>query len=293
MALPQRVKIAEQIIHRLRWDELDRSAIRRLFDLAHDESRRSAGGSHGESGAQHRTVEFEAVGDFVFCGATLLPLVVSAFAIRGDVRVRATDGAVVSAGTVIAVFTGPTVELRAASQVAHAFLSRLSGIATFAKRHADALGHGRTRLLDNSATTPGWSTLERFALACGGAWSGGGGSARIRIDVDSSDASRLKFAVRRARDASPDVPVELIVRRQEDVEAAAMASPDLIRLERFSVAAIREAVARVGGRVFVEAHGGITLSNLAEHAGLGLDFVSVEGLVSDAAHAQIDRTWRD
>ncbi|HUG12686.1 MAG TPA: hypothetical protein VMM36_16850 [Opitutaceae bacterium] len=293
MALPQRVKIAEQIIHRLQWDELDRGPVRRLIELAHEESRRAAGNSQSESGTQHRSVEFEAAGDLIFCGAELLPLVAGAFGIKGDLRVRVTDGAAVSAGSVIAVFTGPTAELRTASQVVHAFVSRLSGIATFARRHVDALGRGRTRLLDNSATTPGWSTLERFALACGGAWSGGNDATRIRIEVDSRNATRLESAIRRARDSSPDVPVELIVRQPADVETAVAAAPDLIRLERFGIAALRDAVARAGGRVFVEAHGGITLANLAEHGGLGLDFVSVDGLVSDAVHAPIDRTWRD
>jgi nicotinate-nucleotide pyrophosphorylase (carboxylating) len=293
MALPQRVKIAEQIIHRLQWDELDRGPIRRLVELAHDESQRFGPGSHNESSVHHCTVEFDAAGELVFCGAALLPLVAGAYGIKGDLRVRVADGAAVSAGSVIAVLTGPAAGLRTASLMAHAFVSRLSGIASFARRHVDELGSGRTRLLDNSATTPGWNTLERFALACGGAWSGGDGATRIRIEVDSRVPFRLESEIRRAREASPDVPVELIVRQPADVEFAVAASPDLIRLERFEVAALRDAVVRAGGRVFVEAHGGITLANLAEHAGLGLDFVSVDGLVSDAVHAPIDRTWRD
>jgi nicotinate-nucleotide pyrophosphorylase (carboxylating) len=293
MALPQRVKIAEQIIHRLQWDELERGPIRRLIELAHDESQRAAPAPHNEFGAQHGSVEFEAAADLVFCGAALLPLVASAFGPKCDLRVRVADGAATSAGSVIAVFTGAAPAWRTASQVAHAFVSRLSGIATFAKRHADALGRGRTRLLDNSATTPGWSTLERFALACGGAWSGGDGATRIRIEADSRDTSQLESSVRRARESSCNVPVELLVRRPDDLDAAIAASPDLIRLQRFGVGAIRAAVARVAGRVFVEAHGGITLANLAGHAGLGLDFVSVDGLLSDAVHAQIDTIWRD
>ncbi|HEY5550406.1 MAG TPA: hypothetical protein VIK52_00855 [Opitutaceae bacterium] len=293
MPLPQRVKIAEQLIHRLEWDGLDRGAIRRLIELAHDEAQRDTGAFENQSGAQRSSAEFQAAGNLVFCGAALLPLVASAFGIKGEVRVRAADGATAGVGAVIAALASPAAELRIAAQVAHAFVTRLSGIATFARRHVDALGGGRTRLLDDGATTPGWCTLERFALACGGAWSGGGSTGRIRIEVDPRETSRLEAAVRRAREAAADVPVELIVRRPADVDAAVATSPDLIRLEGFGIGAIRDGVACVGGRAFVEAHGGITLANLASHAGLGLDFVSVDGLVTDAVRAPIKWIWRE
>lgn len=293
MALPQRVRIAEQLTHRLVWDDIDRGAIRRLVELARDEARQGAGTSEIRSGAPFRAVEIGAAGNLVFCGAALLPLIATAFGIKGAVHVRASDGAAVEAGTVVASLAGPAAESLEVAQVAHAFVTRLSGIATFTRRHVDGLGRGRTRLLDNGATTPGWCALERFALACGGAWSGGTANRRIRIEVDPRDPSRLESAVRRARESNPDMPVELIARRPADVDAAAAVSPDLIRLEQFGIGAIRDAVACVGGRAFVEAHGGITLANLAEHAGLGLDFISVDGLVTDAGRAPIEWSWRD
>jgi nicotinate-nucleotide pyrophosphorylase (carboxylating) len=293
MPLPQRVRLAEQLLHRLEWESLDRGAIRRLVELAHDETRAGANLAENSPRAQRRTVELTAAGDLVFCGAALLPLVASAFGIRGGLHLRATDGASVAAGSTLAAIAGPAGALQSAAPVVHAFLSRLCGIATFARHHADVLGGGRTRLLDNCATTPGWSALERFALACGGAWSGGDGSSRIRIEAGARDTSRLGETVRRARESTPDVPVELTVLRPEDVAEAVAAGPDMIRLEHFGIEALRDAVACAGGRVFVEAHGGITLADLAAHAGLGLDFVSVEGLVTHAMHAPIGWSWRD
>lgn len=293
MPVPQRVKVAEQLVHRPGWESLDLGSIRRLVDLARDEALRGADPSDDSAGALRRSVEFTAMADTVFCGAALLPLVAGAFGMRNGLHVLAADGAEVAAGSVLAAMAGPAAGLRGAAPVAHAFLARLSGIATFARRHAGLLGAGRTRLLDNGATTPGWRALERFALGCGGSWSGGDGSGRIRIDVDSRDSSRLGEAVRRARESTPEAPVELHVHRPEDTAAAVAANPDLIRLERFTTVAIRHAVACAGGLVFVEAHGGITLANLAAHAGLGLDFVSVDGLVTDAARAPIGWNWRD
>jgi nicotinate-nucleotide pyrophosphorylase (carboxylating) len=194
---------------------------------------------------------------------------------------------------VLASIDGPAAELHCAASVMHAFLSRLSGIATFARRHSALLGGRRTRLLDTCTTTPGWRALERFALGCGGAWSGGDCSTRTRMEVDPRDNSRLVEAVRRAREGAPETPVELNIRRSEDVAAAVAADPDLIRLEHFATGALRDAVACAGGRVFVEAHGGITLENIEEHSSLGLDIVTIDGLVTDAMAAPIEWSWRD
>ena len=293
MPLPQRVRIAEQLVHRLGWESLDLGAIRRLVELAREEARPGAGPVDNSPGALRRTVELTAANDFVFCGAALLSMVAGAFGLKSGLHVRATDGANVAAGAVLASIAGPSGELRAAARLAHAFASQLSGIATFARCHADLLGGGRTRLLDNGATTPGWSALERFALGCGGAWSGGESNGRIRIEADPRDTSNLAETVRRARESAPEAPVELNVHRPEDFAAAVAADPDLIRLERFATGALRDAVACAGGRVFVEAHGAITMANLEAHAGLGLDFVSVDGLATDAARAPIEWNWRD
>lgn len=292
MSVPQRVKIAEQLVHRLAWETLDHGAIRRLVELARAEVRPGPTAAQ-PAGAQLRTADITAAGELVFCGAALLPLLAGAFELKGGLHVRATDGTAVAAGSVLASISGPAGGLRSAAPVVHAFVSHLSGIATFARSHADVLGSGRTRLLDNCETMPGWGALERYALACGGAWSGGATGDRTRIEACTRDPSRLGETVHRAREAAPDLPLELTVRRPEDVAAAVAADPDMIRLERFAIGALRDAVACAGGRMFVEAHGGITLANLAEHAGLGLDFVSVDALVTGAARAPIGWNWRD
>lgn len=199
----------------------------------------------------------------------------------------------VASGTVIAALAGPVASLRPAADVLQAFVRRLSGIAAFARTHVDALGNGRTRLLDSGAFTPAWRALEKYALGRGGTWTGGEASERFRIDGSDRSTTDLETAVRSARGTAPEVPVEIAVCHPDTVGRALAASPDVIRLERFSVDSIRRAVACVNGRVFVEAHGGVDLSNIADYAGLGLDFLSIDGLVSDARWAQCDAIWRD
>jgi len=307
MAVPQRVRIAEQLMRRLEWDDLDRAAIRRLAECARDEEFRGYGlqeqspkkadgpPAHFKTRASGQlTVDLIASADLVVCGSPIAPMVLTAFGVKGAARLRVGDGTLVPAGTVIATLAGSAAVLAPAASALQAFFRRLSGIATRTRRHVDALGKGRTRLLDSGATTPGWRMLEKYAIGCGGAWNGGAGSFdRIHLEARSRETVDLAAAIRRARESIPDVPVVVTVRDSSMIEETVAAAPDLIRLDRFSVAQLRRAVACVNGRVFVEAHGGIVLASLRRHAGLGLDFVSVDGLVSDAGWAHVDAVWHD
>jgi nicotinate-nucleotide pyrophosphorylase (carboxylating) len=63
---------------------------------------------------------------------------------------------------------GPTVSLLTAERTALNFLQRLSGIATQARRFADAVRGTGVRIVDTRKTTPGYRALEKYAVRCGG-----------------------------------------------------------------------------------------------------------------------------
>ena len=285
MSLPPRVRIADQLIRRRGWDDLDRGAVRRLVELARDEALRNRPAFTPHT--RRVSILIVASQETVFCGAGLVPLVAAAFGLKGEQRAQASDGASIRNGQNLASLDGVADHAHAAAGVLREFFSRLCGIATHARRFVDALGDGRTRLLDSGSTTPGWHELEKFALACGGAWDGSG-SRRIQINAQARDAGDVTASVRRARASAPDAPVEVIVNDPALVAAAVDASPDILRLEGFGVSAIRRATAAVHGRVFVEARGAIALRNLPRLSGLGLDFVSVDGLASEAGLTAIE-----
>jgi nicotinate-nucleotide pyrophosphorylase (carboxylating) len=56
----------------------------------------------------------------------------------------------------------------------------------------------------------------------------------------------------------------------------------VVMLDNFSVADMRKAVAAVGGRLVIEASGGITLDNIAEIAATGVDYASSGALTHSA-----------
>jgi nicotinate-nucleotide pyrophosphorylase (carboxylating) len=92
-------------------------------------------------------------------------------------------------------------------------------------------------------------------------------------------------AVRRAREAKPDLPVEVECRDLNEVHEAVEAGADRLLLDNMGPVGLREAVgvARRGGDgPELEASGGISLANVREIAETGVDYVSVGALTHSA-----------
>ena len=62
---------------------------------------------------------------------------------------------------------------------------------------------------------------------------------------------------------------------------------DVVMLDNFSLADLREGVRRTRGRVLVEASGGIDLTTIADVAATGVDVISVGALTHSAPAADI------
>jgi nicotinate-nucleotide pyrophosphorylase (carboxylating) len=314
---------AEQLIQRLQWDDLDVAYLRRLVEIARDEDLAGLGlrrrplrtgdlsTASIAGGPRQSAAMLVAREPLIACGLRLVPLVLTAYGGRVAAQFSVRDGAAVSAGGVLATLHGDPRVLLAAERIVLNFLQRLSGIATHTRRHVAALGPGRTRLLDTRKTTPGYRVLEKYAVACGGGWNhrlglfdrvmlkdnhlallgftGGGGDAGAPV---SAGADRLAAAVVAARRIAPGLPVEIEVDHPDQIPGALSAGADVVLLDNFAVPQLRRAVARIGGRAFTEASGGITLRNLRRLGGLGLDFVSTGALVHHSVWADIGLDWR-
>lgn len=307
---------ADTLLQRLTWEDLDRSYLRRLVEIARDEdlaglglrARPKVSGDRSTaslvSAARAGRANLVAREDMVACGLGLLPLILTAYGGRATVQLRVRDGAALRAGTVVATLSGDPRTLLAAERVLLNFLQRLSGVATQTKRYVDALGPGRTRLLDTRKTTPGYRMLEKYAVACGGGWNHRLGLFdRVMLKdnhlaligfagADAEGVSRLASAVAAARKASPDLPVEVEVDELAQIPAVIAAGADVILLDNFTPARLRRALAVIKGRAFTEASGGITLRSLPGLAGLGLDFVSTGALVHQSVWVDLGLDWQ-
>jgi nicotinate-nucleotide pyrophosphorylase (carboxylating) len=299
----------DRLLLRLTWEDLDRAYLRRLIEFARDEDLDGAGllkkpihSGDRSTGCLATTprlgrANLVARTELVTCGLPLLPLILSVYGSQAAVHLLVPDGRPVAQGDILATLEGDPRVLLAAERVALNFVQRLSGIATTAAAHVAALGPGRTRLLDTRKTTPGYRMLEKYAVACGGAWNHRLGLFDRVMLKDNHLAllgspDDLAAAVARAKKAAPDLPVEVEIDRLDQIPSVLTAGADVVLLDNFAPAQVKKALHLINGRAFTEASGGITLKTLPRYAGLGLDFVSTGALVHKSSWADIGLDWQ-
>ncbi len=300
--------LSEALLRRLEWDDLDLAHVRRLIAMARDEDLGGLGllkrpanpadNSTGSLPSAPRIADAQLVArqDLVASGLPLLSLILSAYGEGSRAQLHVRDGSLVTAGTTLATLTGDPRQLLSAERVALNFLQRLSGIASLTHTYVDALGEGRTRLLDTRKTTPGYRMLEKYAVACGGGWNHRLGLFdRVMLKDNHlallGSAENLAGAVTAARRHAPQLPVEVEVDRMDQIPDVLKAGTDVILLDNFSTPDLQAAIKLIAGQALTEASGGITLERLPELAGLGLDFISTGALVHQSTWGDIGLDW--
>ena len=200
------------------------------------------------------------------------------------------DGKKAIKGTVLLSGKGRARSVLAAERVALNLLQRMSGIATLTSRYVGQVDGTKAKILDTRKTTPGLRELEKYAVRCGG-----GFSHRVRLDdgvliKDNHIAicGSLTEAVKRAKASTPALTkVEVECDTLWQVEEALVAGADVIMLDNMDVAQLREAVAKVAGKVPLEASGGVSLDQIRAIAETGVDFISVGKLTHSASSVDI------
>ncbi|MFY1634654.1 carboxylating nicotinate-nucleotide diphosphorylase [Solwaraspora sp. WMMB335] len=232
---------------------------------------------------QRGAAELVARAGGVVAGLTLVAVVFEAVPPgSGDIEVRLhrADGDRVPPGTVLATVTGPVRTLLTGERTVLNLISRMSGIATHTRAWADALSGSTATVLDTRKTTPGLRELEKYAVRVGG-----GGNKRIGLydvamvkDNHKLAAGGVAAAYRRVRAAFPGVSVEVEVTTVAEAVAAVRAGASYLLCDNMPPDLLREVVAAVGDRAELEATGGLTLTNAAQYAATGVNFLSVGAL---------------
>jgi nicotinate-nucleotide pyrophosphorylase (carboxylating) len=209
-------------------------------------------------------------------------------AVDPDVQIEqlAKDGERAEHGTTLMRLAGNAQAMLTAERSALNTLQHLSGIATLTRQYVDAIAGTVAVLLDTRKTIPGLRVLEKYAARMGGAQ-----NHRMRLDdgvliKDNHVAvcGGVVEAVRRAKAANTGLQVQVEVDRIDQIEPALAAGADRLLLDNMDPAMLREAVALVGGRVPLEASGGVTLETIRFLADTGVDFISV-GRITQSAPA--------
>ncbi|MBI4692841.1 MAG: carboxylating nicotinate-nucleotide diphosphorylase [Gammaproteobacteria bacterium] len=199
---------------------------------------------------------------------------------RVQVRWSKRDGEAMQPGDVVCEIDGPARALVTGERTALNFLQTLSGTATVARRYADCLTGTHTRLLDTRKTIPGLRAAQKYAVRCGGGRNHRHGlyDAILIKENHIEAAGSVPAAIAALRAAHGALPIETEVESLAELAAAIEAGADIVLLDNFTPAMMREAVALAVGRVKLEASGGFTFEDLRSVAETGVDYISVGGL---------------
>jgi nicotinate-nucleotide pyrophosphorylase (carboxylating) len=231
--------------------------------------------------------------DLVICGLAVAARVFQRVDPALAVRLLKRDGQRVRRGTRVLTVRGPTAALLTAERTALNFLQRLSGIATQARRCAEAVAGTGVRVADTRKTTPGWRALEKYAVRCGGCCNHRSslGEHVLIKDNHIAAAGSLRRAVELARAAAPHpAKIEVETTTLAEVREALRARAEVILLDNMPPALIRRAVALIAGAAIVEVSGGVRLETLREFALPGVDVISLGALTHSAPAADLSLT---
>ena len=217
----------------------------------------------------------------------------------------AADGDAVLPGAVIATVSGPARAILTGERVALNFMGRMSGIATLTRAYVDAVAGTRAAIVDTRKTTPGLRAFEKYAVRCGGGMNHRAGlfDAILIKDNHIAACGGLEPALRAARARAGhlvkiEVEVDTLAQLDEVLALTFAGGPksgtakspgaraclaDVVLLDNMTPAHLREAVARVAGRLLTEASGGVSLATVRAIAETGVDLISVGALTHSAS----------
>jgi nicotinate-nucleotide pyrophosphorylase (carboxylating) len=202
-----------------------------------------------------------------------------------DYRQIASDGDAVAGGAVLAQVDADARALLSAERAALNLLGRLSGVASLTAAYVKAVEGTGAKIVCTRKTTPLLRTLEKYAVRCGGGVNHRFGldDAILIKDNHIAACGGVGKALERARAACGHLmKIEVEVDRLDQLDEALPFRPDVIMLDNFALADLREAVRRVAGAVSLEASGGVNLASVAAIAETGVDAISVGALTHSA-----------
>lgn len=212
-----------------------------------------------------------------------------------SVTAQVTEGRHVPAGTVLLKLEGPAATILMGERTALNALQHLCGIATTTRKFVDAIAHTPCKLLDTRKTTPGWRVLEKQAVRHGGGHNHRmdlGAGAMLKDNHWVAAQGSITTAIQQLRAAlSPMQRLELEVDSLAQLAEILPTHPDMVLLDNFTVAELKDAVAMVraweGPKPLLEASGGITHETVTAIAETGVNFLSTSQITLGAPAVDI------
>lgn len=236
----------------------------------------------------------------IWAGCEIAPAILHAY--DPDIEIKWTDliedgRSIHQIPTELATLHGPHGVILSAERVLLNFLQRLCGISTLTRKFVDTIASTEATIFDTRKTTPGWRSLEKYAVRCGGGKNHRLGLYDAVLIKDNHLAgvqdNRTALAVFEllnqlaSSETKPDfVEIEADTLTQVS-ELFKVVGIDVILLDNFSLDDLRQAVQMrdelgLTGKIALEASGGITLDTVLAVSQTGVDRISVGALTHSA-----------
>jgi len=228
----------------------------------------------------------------VLCGSAWFEEVFRQIDAAIAVKWQAGDGDRVTPNQVLCEVQGRARGMLTAERTALNFLQTLSGVATRTRAFVDAIAGTEAIVLDTRKTLPGLRQAFKYAVHCDGASNHRMGlfDGVLIKENHIAAAGGIEPALRQARKIAGKIPVQIEVESLAQLNSAIEAGAELILLDNFDLAGLREAVKVAAGRAALEASGGVTLDTVRAIAETGVDRISIGTLTKDV-HA-VDLSMR-
>lgn len=196
------------------------------------------------------------------------------------------EGETVEAGDTVLTADGSAREVLRGERCAVNVAAHASGIATRTRAAVDTAREvsETVRIACTRKTTPGLRGLEKHAVVAGG-----GDTHRLDLShmVMVKDNHIAEMGMDRAIEhfrerASFATKIEVEVEAPEDGKRAARAGADIVLFDNMSPDAVGRGVEKLPTDVLSEASGGITIEEVPEYAGTGVDVISMGSLTHSA-----------
>ncbi len=190
------------------------------------------------------------------------------------------DGDTIGENDLLFSISGDARAVLTGERTALNFLQLLSGTATRAQQYALSVDGTGVRLLDTRKTIPGLRLAQKYAVHCGGCHNHRIGlyDAYLIKENHIEASGGIANAVSAARQATPDLPVEVEVETLDELRLALDAGADRIMLDNFDLDNLREAVRITAGAAELEASGNVSETTLQAIANTGVDYISIGAL---------------
>lgn len=208
---------------------------------------------------------------------------------------RAQDGDSVAPDVPFLYMEGPARSLLTGERPALNFIQTLSATATRVSHLVSLLQGTQAELLDTRKTIPGLRVAQKYAVAIGG-----GRNHRLGLfdaflikENHIMAAGGIAAAIDMAHRIAPGKPVEVEVETFDELQQSLTSGADIIMLDNFSLADMREAVTLTQGRAKLEASGNIGPGNLRDVALTGVDYISMGSLTKDVKAIDLSMRFLD